>query len=37
MSPSVFFGRYFDGRISTPVPVAMRFVGDVLVVVAPDF
>ena len=37
MSPSVFFGRYFDGRISTPVPVAMRFEGDVLVVVAPDF
>lgn len=37
MTPTVFFGRYFDGRTSTPVPVAMRFEGDVLVVVAPDF
>ncbi len=36
-TPTVFFGRYFDGRISTPVPVAMRFDADALVVVAPDF
>src|SRR5690606_8079905 len=36
-TPTVFFGRYFDGRISTPVPVAMRFDGGALVVVAPDF
>ncbi|MFA7503465.1 MAG: M48 family metallopeptidase [Burkholderiaceae bacterium] len=36
-TPAVFFGRYFDGRISTPVPVAMRFDADILVVVAPEF
>ena len=36
-TPAVFFGRYFDGRTSTPVPVAMRFDGATLVVVAPDF
>lgn len=36
-APTVFFGRYFDGRISMPVPVAMRFDAGALVVVAPDF
>lgn len=35
--PMVFFGRYFDGRTSMPMPVAMRFDVGTLVVVAPDF
>lgn len=37
MTASVFFGRYFDGRISAPIPVALRFEPGVLVVVAPEF